>query len=133
VARMAYAYGVDLRRASWLDQSTLGEPLMRGVDRRWNRLVESLSGEVLHRPDKAPPTAILEEVARIIRLLRAPRPTLRVLRAEGPRSDWPLVTPLGTTHGGAHWLVLDVPRLMALPEVQRSFLLAAGLGHLQCD
>src|SRR5688572_26169999 len=47
LARAAYAYGVDLRRSLWLDQSTLGEPLIRGVDRRWARSTAALLAEDL--------------------------------------------------------------------------------------
>jgi len=47
--------------------------------------------------------------------------------------SWPIIAPLGTTKGAVHWLVLDVERLMACKPDERTFLLAAGLGHLQCD
>ena len=43
MARVSYAYGVDLRRAHWLDDSTVGEPVMRTVDRRWGSLIEDLA------------------------------------------------------------------------------------------
>jgi hypothetical protein len=131
LARSAYAYGVDLRRAAWLDGSMLGDPLMRAVDRRWNGLTEALAAGELEDPGVAPPLPLMEEIARLVRLLRAPLPTLRLLRkgAEG----WATVTPLGTTKGGIHWLVIDAPRLVALPAHERTFLLAGALGHLQCD
>ncbi len=132
LARTAYAYGVDLRRAAWLASSTLGDPMMRIVDRRWSRLVQSLEADSLRPLRKAPPTELLEELARLIQLLRAPLPTLRVLRRD-VASDWPVVTPLGTTKGGIHWLVLDIDRVMALPSSERTFVLASALGHLQCD
>lgn len=132
LARTAYAYGVDLRRAQWLSGSTVGDPLMRTVDRRWSRLVHSLEEDSLRPQRKAPPTALLEELAGLIHMLRGPLPTLRVLRPE-VAAQWPAITPLGTTKGGIHWLVLDLDRIMAMPADERTFVLAAGLGHLQCD
>lgn len=132
LARTAYAYGVDLRRAQWLANSTVGDPLMRTVDRRWSGLVASLEKDSVRPLRKAPPTALLEELAGLIHLLRAPLPTVRLLRASAA-SGWPAVTPLGTTNGGIHWLVLDLDRVMAMPTEERTFALAAGLGHLQCD
>lgn len=132
LARTAYAYGVDLRRAQWLSGSTVGDPLLRAVDRRWSRLVEGLEADSLRPQRKAPPTPLLEELAGLIQMLRAPLPTLRVLRPE-VAAQWPAVTPLGTTKGGIHWLVLDLDRVLALPAEERTFVLAAGLGHLQCD
>ena len=132
-ARAAYAYGVDLRRSAWLDHSTLGEPMMSAVDRRWNALTRDLQAEVLDDPNVSPPTPILEELARLLRLLRAPLPTLRRLRPSVSRDDWPPITPLGTTLGGTHWLVLDIERLLELPDHERTFLLGSALGNLQCD
>ncbi|MCX4244053.1 M48 family metalloprotease [Paraliomyxa miuraensis] len=132
LARTAYAYGVDLRRSQWLSGSTVGDPLMRAVDRRWSRLVEDLDGQCLRPLRVAPPTALLEELAYLIHMLRAPLPTLRLLRSE-VAAQWPMVTPLGTTKGGIHWLVLDLDRIMALPSEERTFALAAGLAHLQCE
>jgi hypothetical protein len=133
VARAAYAYGVDLRRAAWLDHSTLGEPLMRSVDRRWAELVQGLSADVLEPPEKAAPTEVLEEISQLLRLLRAPLPTVRLLRATAPREDWPIATALGTTRGGTHWMILDLQRLMEMPATARTFLLGSALGNLQCD
>jgi hypothetical protein len=132
LARTAYAYGVDLRRAQWLSGSTVGDPLMRAVDRRWSRLVHGLEDDSLRPQRKAPPTEVLEEIAQLIHMLRAPLPTLRLLRPE-VAAQWPAITPLGTTQGGIHWLVLDLDRVMALPADERTFVLAAGLGHLQCE
>lgn len=132
LARTAYAYGVDLRRAQWLSGSTVGDPLMRTVDRRWSRLVQSLEADSLLPQRKSPPTNLLEELARLIHMLRGPLPTLRVLRPE-VAAQWPAITPLGTTKGGIHWLVLDLDRVMALPADERTFVLAAAVGHLQCD
>lgn len=132
LARTAYAYGVDLRRAQWLSGSTVGDPLMRTVDRRWSRLVAGLEEDSLRPLRISPPTALLEELARLIHMLRAPLPTLRLLRPE-VASQWPAITPLGTTKGGIHWLVLDADRVMALPADERTFVLASALGHLQCE
>lgn len=129
---MGYAFGVDLRRAAWLAGSTLGDPLMRAVDRRWSRLVQTLEEGSLRPLRKAPPLPLLEELAQLITMLRAPLPTVRLLRPE-VASSWPMVTPLGTTKGAIHWLVLDAERLMALPADQRTFVLASALGHLQCE
>jgi hypothetical protein len=132
LARTAYAYGVDLRRSAWLDHSTFGDPLMRSVDRRWNRLVGSLMEDTLDPPDKAVPIPVMEELARILKLLRAPLPSLRCLRSE-VASDWPIVTVLGTTKGGIHWMVVDPDRLVALEPTARAFLFGSALGNLQCD
>lgn len=132
LARTAYAYGVDLRRAQWLSGSTIGDPLMRAVDRRWSRMVQGLEQDSLRPLRIAPPTALLEEIAHLIHMLRAPLPTLRLLRPE-VAAKWPAITPLGTTQGGIHWLVLDLDRVMALPPDERTFVLAAALGHLQCE
>ena len=131
LARAVYAYGVDLRRAMWLHGSTIGDAAMRGVDRRWNEATKQLA-EFLEPPGHAPPTPLLEELARLIRLLRAPLPTLRVLRPEHSGA-WPIVTPLGTTKGGVHWLILDAERLTEATPSERAFALGWGLGHLQCD
>jgi hypothetical protein len=132
LARTAYAYGVDLRRSQWLSGSTVGDPLMRTVDRRWSRLVHELDEDSLRPPRIAPPTGLLEELAFLIHMLRAPLPTLRLLRSD-VAAQWPALTPLGTTKGGIHWLVLDLDRVMAMPSDERTFVLAAGLAHLQCD
>lgn len=131
LARSVYAYGVDLRRAAWLHDSRIGDPLMRGVDRRWGATTRALAD--LLRPTREPASApILEELARLIRLLRAPLPSVRLLR---PNIDepWPIATPLGTTRGGIHWLVLDIERLMECDPVERTYVLGWALGHLQCD
>lgn len=133
LARAAYAYGVDLRRSAWLDHSTVGEPLMRAVDRRWPQLLADLGRTVLQPPSQTPPTGVMEELLRIIKLLRAPTPTLRLLRGDADRAFWPIVTPLGTTRGAAHLLVVDPVRCMQVTAPERSFLLASALGTLQCD
>ena len=132
LARQAYAYGVDLRRSSWLDHSTLGEPLMRAVDRRWNSLTDDLAATALQPASRTPPTEVLEELLRLLKLLRAPLPSLRLLRP-GLSEQWPILTPLGTTKGGSHWLVIDLDRLMALSPTHRTFMLGANLGNLHCD
>jgi hypothetical protein len=133
LARQAYAYGVDLRRAAWLDHSTLGEPMMRAVDRRWNSLTDDLCATVLQPANRAAPTHVMEEVIRLLKLLRAPVPSLRLLRPGLPHDQWPILTPIGTTKGGSYWLIIDLDRLMALPDVQRIFLLGSNLGNLHCD
>ncbi len=133
LARAAYAYGVDLRRGAWLEGSTLGDPVMRAVDRGWNALVADLSGSILQDARRSAPLSVMEELGRLIRLLRAPLPTLRLLVRGISRDAWPIVTPLGTTKGALHWLILDAERLIALPKYEQSFLLGAALSHFQCD
>jgi len=133
LARVAYAYGVDLRRSGWLDRSTFGEPLMRAVDRRWSRFTGTLMADELQPIDQPAPTAVMEELLRIIELLRAPRPTLRLLRGGADPRRWPIATPIGTTQGGTHWLILDTDRLSTLKDHERTFVLASALAHLQCD
>ncbi|MEM7160782.1 MAG: hypothetical protein AAF799_48560 [Myxococcota bacterium] len=132
LARKGYAYGVDLRRAAWIASSMLGDPLMRSVDRRWSELVHGLDTECLKPPRVAPPTPLLEELADLVQLLRAPLPNVRLLRPE-VASAWPAVTPLSTTKGGIHWLVLDLDRVQTMDAPQRTFVLASALAHLQCD
>ena len=130
-ARSVYAYGVDLRRASWLQDSRWGDPLMRSVDRGWSTTMQVLSDRLLPAR-QAPATELLEELARIIRLLRAPLPSVRLLRP-GQEEPWPIATPFGTTRGGMHLLVLDGERLMDSTPVERAYVLGWALGHLQCD
>jgi hypothetical protein len=131
LARAVYAYGVDVRRAAWLQASTLGEPVMRAVDRRWNGMVAALA-ERLEPVGTALPSSVLEELTRLVSQLRTPLPTIRLLRpTESGR--WPVITPLSTTRGGIQWLVVDVERLTSLPELERRFTIAAALAHLQCD
>ena len=88
--------------------------------------------DTLEPPDEPMPIEIMEELARVIKLLRAPVPALRRLRP-AVAANWPIVTVLGTTKGGVHWMVIDVDRLMALEPKERAFLLGSGLGNLQCD
>lgn len=131
LARAVYAYGVDVRRAAWLQASTLGEPVMRAVDRRWNGMVAGLA-ERLEPVGATLPSSVLEELTRLVSQLRTPLPTIRLLRpTESGR--WPVVTPLSTTRGGIQWLVVDVERLTSLPDLERRFTIAAALAHLQCD
>lgn len=133
MARQGYAYGVDLRRSRWLTSSTVGNTLVRAVDRAWPQLAEHLLDEAMHPLDHVvPPTALLRELSEHMNLLRAPLPTVRLLRPE-QRGRWPLVTALGATHGSSLWLVLDADALMALDPSKRAFLLGAGLGHLHCE
>lgn len=131
MARQGYAYGVDLRRSRWLASSTIGNALVRAVDRAWPELAEHLLEEVL-LDSRAAPLKLLRELAAHMNLLRAPLPTVRVLRPE-QRGRWPLVTVLGATRGAALWLVVDADALAAVDADKRAFLLGAGLGHLQCD
>lgn len=131
MARQGYAYGVDLRRSRWLASSTVGNALVRAVDRAWSELSDHLAREVVLEARRAPPS-LLREIAGHMNLLRAPLPTVKLLRPE-QRGRWPLVTPLGATRGGALWLILDVDALAALDASKRAFLLGSGLGHLHCD
>lgn len=132
LARSTYAYGVDLRRSAWLDRSTVGDPLMRSVDRRWNGLITNLSADALLAPGSTLSAGVMDQLLGLVRLLHAPWPSVRVLQP-AVAERWPIVTPLGTTKGGSHWLIIDKARLEALPESERTFLLASGIAHLQCD
>ena len=132
LARSTYAYGVDLRRAAWLGQSTVGDPLMRSVDRRWNDLITGLSADVLEPAGKTLATGTMDDLLGLVRMLHAPWPSIRILKP-GVAEQWPVVTPLGTTKGGSHWLIVDRQRLQTMPASERAFLLASGLSHLQCD
>ncbi len=134
MARLAYAYGVDLRRARWLKASSVGNALVRAVDRGWPRLARELD-ETLLAPAADPiPVALLENVARQVRLLRAPLPTIRSLSRRGQTSaEMPLATPLGATHGNVNWLILDTEGLAALEPATQTFVLASAVAHLQCD
>jgi len=132
VARTAYAYGVDLRRARWVESTTLTEPLLSAVDRRWNALVHALEQTSLEPAACSPPLAVLEAITEIGRLLRAPTPAVRCLRADAG-AGWPAATPLGPVRGGVHWLIVDPAALMAMDPRTRAFVLGQGLGHLQCD
>jgi len=131
MARRSYAYGVDLRRSRWLASSTVGNALVRAVDRAWPRLSAHLMEEALLEGDRVP-VPLLREISEAMEILRAPLPTLRVLRPE-QRGRWPVVTALGATQGGSLWLVLDIEALLALSKTQRAFLFATGLAHLHCE
>lgn len=131
VARRGYAYGVDLRRSRWLASSTVGNTLVRAVDRAWPRLSDRLMQEAFDDGRRTPPT-LLRELSQHLRLLRAPLPTVRVLEP-AQRGHWPIATALGATRGGSLWLILDVESLLALPGPLRAFYLGAALGHLHCD
>ncbi|KIG14533.1 hypothetical protein DB30_06681 [Enhygromyxa salina] len=135
MARQGYAYGVDLRRSRWLASSTVGNVLVRAVDRAWPQLARHLLDEAvvpLAHEGRPVPIKLLRELSEHTSLLRAPVPAVRLLRPE-QRGRWPLVTALGATHGGSLWLVLDVDSLLALEPDKRAFLLGAGLGHLHCE
>jgi hypothetical protein len=134
MARQTYAYGVDLRRSRWLASSSLGNPLVRAVDRAWPTLAGHLMQEAFVPAERAggATTELLAELATFMQLLRAPLPTVRLVRPE-QRGRWPLVTPLGATRGGALWLALDAEALLALEPSTRAFLVGSGLGHLHCD
>jgi hypothetical protein len=131
MARQGYAYGVDLRRSHWLAGSTVGNSLVRAVDRAWPQLAAHLSEEAL-ADSLGAPTWLLREILAHANLLRAPLPTVMLVRDE-QRGRWPLVTPLGATRGSSLWLILDVAGLAALDKRERAFLLGSGLGHLHCD
>ncbi len=133
LARSAYAYGVDLRRTAWLESSRFGDPLMRAVDHKWNAMVADLTGSILQDPSRTAPLSLMEEIAHIARLLRAPMPALRLLVRGMAPARWPIATPLGTTKGAVHWLVIDVEKLLVLPAHERAFAIGGALGHLQCD
>ncbi len=132
LARSTYAYGVDLRRAAWLDRSTVGDPLMRTVDRRWNELIAGLTADALLPSSSTLSNEVMDEVLRLVRMLHAPWPSIRLLQPS-VAEQWPVVTPLGTTKGGSHWLVIDAQRLEACSSTERTFLIAGGLSNLQCD
>lgn len=132
LARTTYAYGVDLRRSAWLDRSRVGDPLMRTVDRRWNTLITNLSADALMPAGTTLSAGVMDHLLGLVRMLHAPWPSVRVLQP-AVAERWPIVTPMGTTKGGSHWLIIDKDRLEALPESERAFLLASALAHLQCD
>ena len=132
LARSTYAYGVDLRRSAWLDRSTVGDPLMRSVDRRWNALTTDLSADALLPAGTTLSAGVMDRLLGLVRMLHAPWPSVRLLQP-AVAEQWPVVTPLGTTKGGSHWLVVDKARLEALPPSEQAFLLGSAVAHLQCD
>jgi len=131
MARVTYAYGVDVRRFRWLNQSMTAQTLMRALELRWTVVAEELMREELQAPEGAAALPFLQEIVRITELLRLTLPTVRVL-SPSARGPWPLVTPLGNARNSDDWLVIDAQRLAALSPPQRAFLLAQGLGHIQC-
>jgi len=131
MARVTYAYGVDVRRFRWLNQSMAAQTFMRALELRWTAVAEELMREELQAPEGAAALPFLQEIVRIAELLRLTLPAVRIL-APAARDRWPIVTPLGNARNSDDWLVLDVPRLAALAPAQRAFLLAQGLGHIQC-
>jgi len=131
MARVTYAYGVDVRRFRWLNQSMSAQTLMRALELRWVVVAEELMREELQAPEGAAALPFLQEIVRISELLRLTLPTVRLL-APSARGSWPIVTPLGNARNSDDWLVIDGERLAALSPPQRAFLLAQGLGHIQC-
>jgi hypothetical protein len=130
MARVTYAYGVDVRRFRWLNQSMTAQTLMRALELRWTVVAEELMREELQAPEGAVALPFLQEIVRITELLRLTLPTVRLLSPSA--RGWPLVTPLGNARNSDDWLVIDARRLAALAPPQRAFLLAQGLGHIQC-
>ena len=131
MARVTYAYGVDVRRFRWLNQSMTAQTVMRALELRWVAVAEELMREELQAPEGAAALPFLQEIVRITELLRLTLPTVRLLTASA-RGRWPIVTPLGNARNSDDWLVIDGERLAALTPPQRAFLLAQGLGHIQC-
>jgi len=134
VARSAYAYGVDLRRSALLDQSPYGSLLLRGVDRGWRALLDRLASDFQTTDARSFAPWLVAELAELTRSFHTPHPGLRLLVPPSDRREtWPLCTPLGTTNGGLHLLVLDAHTLATLPQAMRRFYFASALAHLQCD
>lgn len=131
LARVTYAYGVDVRRFRWFNQSMTAQTFMRALELRWTAVAEDLMREELQVPEGAAALPFLQEIVRIAELLRLTLPSVRLLTPSA-RGAWPLVTPLGNARSSDDWLVLDVHGLSALTPPQRAFLLAQGLGHIQC-
>ena len=139
MARVTYAYGVDVRRFRWLNQSMAAQTIMRALELRWSAVAEELMRGELQVPEGAATLPFLQEIVRIAELLRVTLPSVRLLApsasAASPRDGarpWPLVTPLGNARNSDDWLVLDAHGLAELSPPQRAFLLAQGLGHIQC-
>jgi len=131
LARVTYAYGVDVRRFRWLNQSMTAQTFMRALELRWSAVAEDLMRDELQVPEGAGTLPFLQEIVRIAELLRVTLPAVRLVTPSA-RDRWPLVTPLGNARNSDDWLVLDATRLAALAPPQRAFLLAQGLGHIQC-
>lgn len=131
MARVTYAYGVDVRRFRWLNQSMVAQTFMRALELRWDAVAEDLMRGELQVPEGAGTLPFLQEIVRIAELLRLTLPTVRIV-APAAKDRWPLVTLLGNARNSDDWLVLDATRLATLAPPQRAFLLAQGLGHIQC-
>lgn len=134
LARSVYAYGVDVRRFQWLGHSLAAQTALRALDLRWGEHATSLmtAGD-LQYPEGAESLPILQEIIQVADLLHANLPGIRFLTPRGRASaSWPLVTPLANSRGGDAWLVIDRERLAEHTPSVRAFLLAQGLGHLQC-
>ncbi|MBK7824705.1 hypothetical protein [Nannocystis sp.] len=131
LARVTYAYGVDVRRFHWLNQSMTAQTLMRALELRWSAVAEELMREELQVPEGAVTLPFLQEIVRIAELLRVTLPAVRLVTPSA-RGRWPLVTPLGNARNSDDWLVVDALALAELAPPQRAFLLAQGLGHIQC-
>lgn len=131
MARVTYAYGVDVRRFRWLNQSMTAQTVMRALELRWTVIAEELMREELQAPEGAAALPFLQEIVRITELLRLTLPRVRLVSPTA-RDPWPLVTPLGNARNSDDWLVIDAHGLGALSPPQRAFLLAQGLAHIQC-
>lgn len=131
MARVSYAYGVDVRRFGWLSESMVAQTVMRALELRWDRVADDLMRGELQVPEGAATLPFLQEIVRIAELLRLTLPTVRLV-APAARGRWPLVTLLGNARSSDDWLILDVPGLAALSQAERAFLLGQALGHIQC-
>lgn len=131
MARGSYAYGVDVRRFRWLNDSMMAQTIMRALELRWDGVAEDLMRGELQVPEGAVTLPFLQEIVRITELLRLTLPTVRLV-APAARGRWPLVTLLGNARNSDEWLILDIPALAALSPTERAFLLGQALGHIQC-
>jgi hypothetical protein len=131
MARSVYAYGVDVRRFRWLNQSMTAQTVMRALELRWDGVAEELMRGELQVPEGAGTLPFLQEIVRIAELLRLTLPAVRLV-SPSAKDRWPLVTPLGNARTGDEWLVLNAEPLAALSPVERAFLLGQALGHIHC-
>ena len=131
MARVSYAYGVDVRRFRWLSESMVAQTVMRALELRWDGVAEDLMRGELQVPEGAATLPFLQEIVRITELLRLTLPTVRLV-APAARGRWPLVTLLGNARNCDDWLILDIPGLAGLAPSERAFLLGQALGHIQC-
>ena len=131
MARVAYAYGVDVRRFRWLSESMVAQTVMRALELRWDGVAEDLMRGELQVPEGAATLPFLQEIVRITELLRLTLPTVRLV-SPAARGRWPLVTLLGNARNSDDWLILDVAGLAAVTPAERAFLLGQALGHIQC-